>query len=67
VQPIIFGLNQTVIPFEHAVVKEVAVLFSALHYIWKNPRMLVMLGSFLGFQIFVSLLTGLLICAGGVF
>ena len=28
--------------------------------------MLVMLGSFLGFQIFVSLLTGLLICAGGV-
>ena len=29
--------------------------------------MLVMLGSFLGFQIFVSLLTGLLICAGGVF
>ena len=32
-------------------------MFSALHYIWKNPRMLVMLGSFLGFQIFVSLLT----------
>ncbi len=67
VQPEIFGLNQTVIPFEHAVVKEVAVLVSMLRYVWRNPQARVMLGGFLGIQVFVSLMTGLLIWAGGVF
>lgn len=67
VQPEIFGLNQTVIPFEHAVDKEVQFLILMLRYVWKNPRTLLVLGGFLGFQVFVSMLTGLLICMGGIF
>lgn len=42
-------------------------MFSMLHCLWKNPRALLMMGGFLGFQISVSLLTGILICMGGIF
>lgn len=42
-------------------------MFLVLRCLWKNPKALLMAGGFLGFQISVSLLTGILICMGGIF